>query len=111
MSSERYLKNKSKAFELKGLDVNNHEFNCHHVIFKSDVKKGLVSKDFDINAVDNLLPLPHSVHNELHRYIKENGLENDITCRANLAHLAEIGELEHCEMPKTRKKSKGSRGR
>ena len=95
MSAEKqYNRNREIVFEEKGINPADKNYNCHHIIFRSDVKKGLVPKDYPINAVENLMPLPIGRHDALHKYIETNGLQNDISSRVNLAHLAEVGELD-----------------
>lgn len=104
MSAEKqYNRNREIAFEQRGINPADKNYNCHHIIFRSDVKKGLVAKDYPINAVDNLLPLPIERHNALHKYIQENHLQNNIGCRVDLAHLAKVGELDHLAPIETRK--------
>ena len=101
--SERYLENRTEAFRLRGLDPSDKRYNCHHIKTKEDKKRGLLPPGFDIDAVENLLPILIERHEDLNHYmVTHPEVHNDISTRENLAHLAEIGELDHYAPIKTR---------
>ena len=66
MTKERYHANKERVFTIYGVDPKDPNYNCHHIIFKRDAKKGRIFEGMDINAKANLIPLPKPVHSELH---------------------------------------------
>lgn len=110
MSAKEYERNREIAFEMRGLNPNDKGYNCHHIVFRDDVKRGRVPKDFPINAVDNLLPLPIYRHEALNCYISHHPeLIDDVSNRQDLAHLAEIGELDHYAPIEVRKPSNPSK--
>ena len=43
----------------------------HHIIFKSDKANDPIFKDFDIDKISNLCPLPVKVHGQLHKKVEE----------------------------------------
>lgn len=96
MSKAEYLRNRTIAFEQRGLNPNDKNYNCHHDYWRCDIKEGRLPKDFPIDAVENLRPLPVFRHEALNVYIHQNPeLVNDISNRVNLGEMAEIGELDH----------------
>jgi len=73
----------------------NKTHNIHHIIFKSDIKRGLVDKHFPICARSNLIPLPIIVHRELHELVENTpAYRNNIECRIWIANYAYNGELD-----------------
>ena len=115
MSNAEYDRNRIIAFEEKGINPNNKEYNCHHKIFLRDIDEGLVRKDYPINAVENLMPLKIYSHAALNTYLNTNPeLYLDITNRQDLADRAEAGEFDYLapikirtvEHPKKKKKGK-----
>lgn len=69
--------------------------NVHHIIQKSDVKRGLVDKHFPVSNRSNLIVLPIIVHNELHRIIEDTpAFRNNIESRIWLANYAYNSELD-----------------
>lgn len=88
---------RKEVFESAGLvyKKRNGRYNIHHDIFKSDVKRGLVPRNFPINEKRNLTPLPITVHNDLHKLVEETpAFRNNIECRIWLANMAYNGELD-----------------
>lgn len=86
-----------ECFEQAGIKnpKRNPRYNIHHEIFKSDVKRGLVPKNFPLNDRHNLVPLPIEIHNELHELIaREPAFRDNIDCRIWLANYAYNGELD-----------------
>jgi hypothetical protein len=110
MSSERYLRNKAEAYKRNGIELDDKRYNTHHVIMRSDVARGLVPSDFDINNTNNLHPMLKDQHRALHCYLEQHPeLQKDISNRVNLVYLAEIGELDHYAEIKPRSKGCGRR--
>lgn len=73
----------------------NGRYNIHHDIFKSDVKRRLVPRNFPVNEKRNLTPLPIEVHNELHKIVEETpAFRNNIECRKWLSNYAYNGDLD-----------------
>jgi len=69
--------------------------NVHHIIQKSDIKRGLVDRHFPVNGRSNLVVLPIAVHNELHRIIEDTpAYSNCIESRIWIANYAYNGELD-----------------
>jgi len=69
--------------------------NVHHIIQKSDIKRGLVNRHFPVNGRSNLVVLPIAVHNELHRIIEDTpAYRNCIESRIWIANYAYNGELD-----------------
>jgi hypothetical protein len=69
--------------------------NVHHIIQKSDIKRGLVDRHFPVNGRSNLVVLPIAVHNELHRIIEDTpAYRNCIESRIWIANYAYNGELD-----------------
>jgi len=97
MSAEKeYQRNRTIAFEQRGINPNDHNYNCHHIYTREDKKRGLLPPDFNINAVENLLPILVTRHEELNRYMNNHPeVHDDISTRVDLARLAEVGELNH----------------
>jgi len=96
MPSKEYLRNRTIVFENHGINPKDKTYNCHHIYFRSDVDSGRVPRDFPIDAVENLLPLKKTTHDALNVYINQHPeVIEDISTRVNLAHMAEIGELDH----------------
>jgi hypothetical protein len=93
---ERYLKNREESFKRKGIDPRDKRYNCHHILTREDKKRGRLPPDFDIDCVDNLMPILIERHNALNKYMELHPeLYDDISTRVDLANLAEIGELDH----------------
>ena len=71
------------------------KYNIHHIIFKSDVKYGDAPRDFPVNARFNLIPLPISVHNELHDLVERTpAFKWNTDSRIWLANLAFNNDLD-----------------
>jgi hypothetical protein len=88
---------RKEVFEEAGIvqKKRNGRYNIHHDIFKSDVKRGLVPRNFPINERRNLTPLPIDVHNDLHELVERTpAFRNNIECRKWLANMAYNGELD-----------------
>lgn len=73
----------------------NKQANVHHIIFKSDVNRGLVDRHFPVSARANLIPLPIVVHRELHELVERTpAYRTNIDSRIWLANYAFNGELD-----------------
>lgn len=90
------ISNQTRKELYKQIDMKpNKRTNIHHIIFKNDVKRGLVSKKFPISARANLIPLPIAVHNELHELVERTpAFRTNIDSRVWLANYAFNGELD-----------------
>lgn len=75
--SECYKKNRTRVFEIYGLDPNDRTYNCHHIFSRSDRKLGLIPAGYDINAKENLYPMKIRDHINLHKLINKIDLECD----------------------------------
>ena len=80
MPKERYLKNRTRVFEIYGIKETDQRYNCHHIVCKSDVGS-LVPADFDIDGKSNLYPILRYDHDEVNRRI-----DMDIVCGETLEH-------------------------
>ena len=86
-----------ECFEQAGIKnpKRNPRVNLHHICFKSDYKRGLLPRDFNVNRRENLIPLPITIHNELHKIVEETpAYRNCIESRIWLANYAYNGELD-----------------
>lgn len=72
MSKEQYNQNRRRVFEIMEIAPENRNYNCHHIVFKSD---NLLPED-RLNDKSNLFPLSKADHERLHRLIegREGGL-------------------------------------
>jgi len=68
---EIYLQNRNRVFEIYGINPNNKNYNCHHIICKHD-RGDLVPLDYDIDQVSNLIPIKKTDHEELHHRLDFN---------------------------------------
>ena len=76
MSKERYLQNINRVFAIYGIDPQDRRYNTHHIIFKSDFKKGGFGRTLGKGYRDskaNLCPLEKGVHRELHEGVDRKG--------------------------------------
>ena len=62
-----YRKNRERVFDIYAIDLNNPEYDCHHIVTREDVKTGLVSKDFNLNAISNLYPIKVLDHKQINK--------------------------------------------
>jgi len=76
VTKERFHKNRTRVFEIMGIDPQDKRYNAHHIIERSDYKHNkkfwdasVPSGHFDIDGKGNLFPLKVEVHAELHRRI------------------------------------------
>lgn len=91
----RELSHRTRKDVYRGCEIEmSGRVNIHHIIFKSDYKRGLVPRDFCVNSRCNLIPLPVDVHNELHKIVQETpAFRNNIDSRIWLANYAFNGDL------------------
>ena len=95
MKEGLYLRNKDEVFIDCGLKPKQKGYNCHHELFRNDLKTHKLHPDFPINDKANLIPLPIPVHEELHKLVDSNPLfKNDISLRVYFSNMAYIGELD-----------------
>jgi len=67
-----YKENRKRVYEICGIDIKDRKYNCHHIIFRSDLKKGIFEDpEYDIDQKGNLFPLLILVHNYLHVKVAE----------------------------------------
>ena len=78
MDKEKFKKNRTRCFEIYGLDPSDKRYNIHHIIQRSDYKRNPRFWDslepsgrFDIDSVCNLCPIKVKEHRELHRRLDE----------------------------------------
>ena len=74
MSNGRYKENSRRVREIYGIETNDHRYNIHHIIERSDYKRNKKFWDdsvpnglFDLDGTGNLCPLLKTVHADLHR--------------------------------------------
>jgi hypothetical protein len=90
-------KDRQEVFKQCNIDYQKRKttHNVHHIIQKSDIKRGLVDRHFPVNGRSNLVVLPIAVHNELHRIIEDTpAYRNCIESRIWIANYAYNGELD-----------------
>lgn len=68
MNKESIKANYKRVYEIYGIDPHDPRYNIHHMVFKRDVKSGLM-KDFDVNKISNLIPLLKEDHAQLHKKV------------------------------------------
>lgn len=66
MSNERYKANRSRVYELYGIEEGDPNYNCHHIVHKKDKKRKKYFRDYDLDAKGNLCPMDKRVHEKLH---------------------------------------------
>jgi len=71
MSKERkrYLGNKERVFIIYGIDPKDRHYSIHHILFRSDFKKGGFARELGrkyMNSKANLCPLRKEEHRRLH---------------------------------------------
>ena len=71
-----YAINRERVYKIYGINIDDKNYNCHHIVTREDVKKGLVEPNFDLHSLSNLIPLKIRDHNDLHRRI--NNIEKNI---------------------------------
>jgi len=76
VGKEEFKKNRTRCFEIYGLDPTDRRYNIHHIIQRSDYKRNPKLWDslepngrFDIDSVCNLCPIKKKEHADLHRYL------------------------------------------
>jgi len=79
MNKERtsYLQNKRRVYEIYGIDPKDRHYSIHHILFRSDFKKGGFARELGrkyMNSKANLCPLRKEEHRRLHEELdkKEN---------------------------------------
>ena len=88
--------NRRLAFNECGLNKHDKKIiNCHHIYFKSDERQ--LPQRFQINSLENLVPLPIETHKELHEMVEQRKYLRDISTRVYLANMAYCGDL--CDVP------------
>lgn len=90
-------RDRKEIFDQVGLTnpKRNPRYNIHHIIFKSDVSRGLVDKHFPLCNRSNLIPLPIEVHKQLHEIVEQTpAYRNCIDSRIWLANYAFNGDLD-----------------
>jgi len=72
MSKETYKQNRDRVFAIYGINPNDPNYSCHHLLFKSDFKRRPeLKKDHKVNEKSNLCPLQREIHQQLHKKIDE----------------------------------------
>lgn len=72
-AKERYQANRTRVFEIYGLDPNDQRYNCHHILFREDFRE---HPEWDKSYQDskaNLCPLTVEDHQRLHEMV--DGIE------------------------------------
>jgi len=70
MGKEQYIANRKRVFEIYGIKPGDHRYNCHHICFRSDAKKGHVLEGMNIDDKANLYPILIEDHRELHKKVE-----------------------------------------
>lgn len=105
MDKEReiYLKARNRVFTIYGLNPDDKRYNCHHIVQRSDLGT-LVSLDFEVNALSNLIPMKIREHKELHEriaFIDESfGLKQKWGKEIKKA----LSQHQYCDLPQIRKR-------
>lgn len=69
-ADKEYKRNRTRAFEIYGVKPNDPNYNCHHIIFRSDVHKyPELWVGFNVNQVSNLCPLKIRDHARVHEMV------------------------------------------
>jgi hypothetical protein len=71
-ASKEYKQNRIRVFEIYGVNPADPNYNCHHIIQRSDFKKHPEQwKDHHVNEISNLIPLTTRDHDRVHEMINE----------------------------------------
>ena len=73
-AKERYKKNRTRVFEIYGIDPEDRRYNTHHIIFKSDTKRSPF-RGYDVDQLANLCPMLITEHRKLHAFITRMELQ------------------------------------
>ncbi len=76
----KYYSNRLRAFKAYGIKINDPEYNCHHIVQKTDLEQGLVPHYFDIDGLPNLFPIRIDQHELLNKIIYAVDNDQDISC-------------------------------
>ncbi len=77
-SSESYHQNRTRVFEIYGLDPKDSQYNCHHIVTRKDFKTGIVDPAFKIDELSNLYPIRVCLHKILNEIIEASDNNQDI---------------------------------
>ncbi len=66
---ENYHLNRTKVFEIYGINDKSPSHDCHHIVTKNDVKTGLVGPNFHLDDLSNLYPIEKEFHVLLNKII------------------------------------------
>lgn len=87
MGKESYKLNSLRVREIYGVAPNDHRYNIHHIIFRSDVdNRPELFKGFDVDQVSNLCPLLRHQHEQLHEGLKSLPKERKKHVRVHHKH-------------------------
>jgi hypothetical protein len=105
MRSQEYSRNRDIVFQELGIDPSDRRYNCHHMIQKRDKKCGRTN--VNINAKENLIPMPIQEHECLHKFIDSHPeLRNDVSMRVTIANLffnGDICDYYDCPIPRPKR--------
>ena len=68
-AKERYQANRARVFEIYGINPNDPNYSCHHIVFRSDFTEANHFPKGYCDSKANLFPLPIKEHEELHRKV------------------------------------------
>ena len=71
MSKESYRANRTRVFDIMGIDPKDRRYNCHHICDRASAKQGCFGDDFDVDGKANLTPMKIEDHKALHKRIQE----------------------------------------
>ena len=71
MSKEDYRSNRQRVFELYGIDPSDPNYNCHHIVFRSDFREPNRFPEGYCDSKANLIPLPVNEHKRLHERVED----------------------------------------
>ena len=67
MSKQEYKENRTRVFEIMGIDPKSRNHNCHHCkIYRREAKRDPELRQ-KLDKIDNLFPLTNEEHTRLHR--------------------------------------------
>lgn len=76
---ESYKTNRGRVFEIYGIDKDDSQYNCHHIVTREDFRKELFLENSEVNGLSNLYPIRRCLHKQLNIIITASDLGEDIT--------------------------------
>lgn len=76
-SKEQYQANRARVFEIMGVDPNDPDYNCHHIMFRSDFRENPNWDESYCDSMANLCPMLKELHERVHKRVEEMADERE----------------------------------